>query len=308
MRAWRSAPDSRRRTRSLAGSLIAVTALAGAILAAVPSAATAAVPSAATMPSAAGPQVNVLGADLVNASTGARLWSKDLNVRRPMASITKVMTALVVLQAGNLNRKITVTSAAVQYVQSNGASNAGLIAGDVLTARQLLAAMLLPSGCDAAYLLATSYGPGRGAFVAKMNAAAKKIGLRSTHFAHFDGLPIPTGSATYSTPADLVKLGEQAMSNSVLRSIVALHSYAVAATAQHHHYVWVTTDGLIGTYRGAIGIKTGNTKAAGFCLLFEARRGKRALIGVVLHVNPISSYAELFATSRQVLNWGFSHM
>ncbi|HUZ36971.1 MAG TPA: D-alanyl-D-alanine carboxypeptidase [Streptosporangiaceae bacterium] len=216
--------------------------------------------------------------------------------------------ALVVLQAGNLNRKITVTSAAVQYVQRNGASNAGLIAGDVLTARQLLAAMLLPSGCDAAYLLATSYGPGRGAFVAKMNAAAKKIGLRSTHFAHFDGLPIPTGSATYSTPADLVKLGEQAMSNSVLRSIVALHSYAVAATAQHHHYVWVTTDGLIGTYRGAIGIKTGNTKAAGFCLLFEARRGKRALIGVVLHVNPISSYAELFATSRQVLNWGFSHM
>ena len=82
-----------------------------------------------------------------------------------MGSITKVMTALVVLQAGDLGREITVTKAAVRYAQRDGASSAGLIAGDVLTARQLLEAMLLPSGCDAAYLLANAYGPGVPAFI-----------------------------------------------------------------------------------------------------------------------------------------------
>ena len=91
-----------------------------------------------------------------------------------MGSITKVMTALLVIRAGDLGREIKVTRGAIRYVHKRGASSAGLIAGDVLTARQLLEAMLLPSGCDAAYLLATSYGPGRNAFIAKMNAAARR--------------------------------------------------------------------------------------------------------------------------------------
>ena len=251
------------------------------------------------------PLVHVRGADLADASTGAMLWSKDAGVPRPMGSITKVMTALVVLQTGDLGQQIKVTRGAIRYVRRDGASSAGLIAGDVLTARQLLEAMLLPSGCDAAYLLATAYGPGRQTFVAKMNAMAQAIGLTSAHFTSFDGMPFPTEHSTYSSPADLVRLGEVAMANPVFRRIVAQRRYHLAATPLHHQYRWYTTDGLLGSYRGAIGIKTGDTDAAGNCLLFEARRDGRTLIGVVLHANPSSSFSALFTAARRLLNWGF---
>ena len=251
------------------------------------------------------PRVDVRGAELVNARPGVRLWGKDVSVPRPMGSITKVMTALVVLRAGDLSREIKVTRGAIRYVRKRGASSAGLIAGDVLTARQLMEAMLLPSGCDAAYLLATAYGPGRRTFVRKMNAMAMTMGLTSTHFTSFDGMPYPTEHSTYSTPADLVGLGEQAMRNPLFRRIVAQRSYHLAATALHHRYKWYTTDGLLGSYRGVIGIKTGDTNAAGDCFLFEARRGGHTLIGVVLHAHSAGSSASFFTAARRLLNWGF---
>jgi serine-type D-Ala-D-Ala carboxypeptidase (penicillin-binding protein 5/6) len=254
---------------------------------------------------AAPPAVSLLGGELVNAGTGATLWSDNANVPRPMGSITKVMTALVVLRAGDLRRKITVSKAAVQYVQQDGASSAGLVAGDVLTARQLLAAMLVPSGCDAAYLLATAYGPGRGAFVQKMTAMAKAMGLTETHFSWFDGMPYPNEFSTYSSPADLIRIGEAAMRNPVFRSIVARPSFYVPPTEFHHSYQWYTTNELIGSYPGALGIKTGNTIAAGNCLLFEAERGRVTLIGVVLHANPSGNPGSAFPPAEQLLNWGF---
>ena len=252
--------------------------------------------------------MDVRGADLVDARTGARLWSKDVSVPRPMGSIAKVMTALVVLRAGDLRREIEVTRHAVRYVRRDGASSAGLIAGDVLTARQLLEAMLLPSGCDAAYLLATAYGPGRGAFVQRMNATAQAMGLTSTHFSSFDGMPYPTEHSSYSTPADLVRLGEQAMRYPLFRRIVAQRRYHLAATALHHRYEWYTTDGLLGSDRGVVGIKTGDTNAAGDCFLFEARRAGRVLIGVVLHAGTADSPASFFAAARRLLGWGFQRI
>ncbi len=251
------------------------------------------------------PPVSVRGGELLDATTGAVLWGKDINVGRPMGSITKVMTALLVLKAGDLGREIKVTEAAIRYVNKDGASSAGLIAGDWLTARQLLEAMLLPSGCDAAYLLATSYGPGRTAFVAKMNAMAAAMGLTSTHFSWFDGMPYPTETSTYSSPANLIRLGERAMRNAIFRSIVAQRRYYLPATHLHHSYLWHTTDQLIGSYRGAIGIKTGDTKAAGNCLLFEVRRDGITLIGVVQHANPTSNPNSAFPAAEQLLNWGF---
>ena len=109
-----------------------------------------------------------------------------------MASITKVMTALVVIRAGH-RRRITVQSAVIGYVKKHDASSAAC-AGDALTASQLLAALLLPSGADAAYTLAEAYGPGLSAFIAKMNATAKLFGMTRTHFSNFDGLPYPSGT------------------------------------------------------------------------------------------------------------------
>jgi D-alanyl-D-alanine carboxypeptidase (penicillin-binding protein 5/6) len=253
-----------------------------------------------------GPGVNVSGGELADASTGAQLWSESPDVARPMGSITKVMTALVVLEAGHLDQQITVTKAAVNYVKRDGASSAGLIAGDVLTAQQLLEAMLLPSGCDAAYLLATAYGPGRNVFVAKMNALAARLGMTSTHFTSFDGMPYPTEHSTYSSPADLIRLGEQAMRFALFRQIVAQSQFYLPAGDGHHGYLWLQTNKLIGSYTGALGLKTGDTDAAGNCLLFEARRGSLTLIGVVLHASPTRNPGSAIVAAKRVLNWGFS--
>jgi D-alanyl-D-alanine carboxypeptidase (penicillin-binding protein 5/6) len=211
----------------------------------------------------------------------------------------------VVIQAGNLGRKITVPASAVSYVASHGASSAGLHAGDVLTARLLLDAMLLPSGCDAAYVLATAYGPGRAVFVAKMNAEAGQLGLAKTHFANFDGLPYPTPRATYSTPADLLALGRAAMALAAFRATVDRRAYHLASGNGHHAYTWRNTNLLLGSYAGADGIKTGFTLAAGYCLLFEAQRGTSLLIGVVLHSTATTPGAR-FTDARRMLNWGFS--
>ena len=222
-----------------------------------------------------------------------------------MASITKVMTAFVVIKAGKLNRRITIPSAVVGYVREWDASNAGLRPGDKLTADQLLYGMLLPSGADAAYALAEAYGPGIGAFIAKMNAVARLLGMTRTHFSNFDGLPYPTPYSNYSTAANLLTLGRAAMRSPLFRSIVDRRSYRIAAGSGHHAYFWRNLNPLLGHYPGAIGIKPGYTAAAGQCLLFEATRNGYSLIGVTLD-SPGSIDGVNPADATRILNWAFA--
>jgi D-alanyl-D-alanine carboxypeptidase (penicillin-binding protein 5/6) len=253
----------------------------------------------------AGPAgVHAPGAAVENAATGHLLWSRALDTRRPMGSITKVMTALVVIRAGGLGRELRVPAAAVSYVRGHGGSSAGLYAGDRLTTGQLLEALLLPSGCDAAYVLAAAYGPGLDGFIAKMNALARQMGLGRTHFSNMDGLPWPSGNSTYSTPGDLLAIGRAAMGSAVFRGLVDQRAYRLAAGSGHHAYYWPNSNLLLGSYPGAIGIKTGWTAAAGYCLLFEARRGSRSLIGVVLD-SSATVRSVSFSDAGQILNWGF---
>ena len=254
----------------------------------------------------AGPSgVQAKAAAIAVASTGQVLWSRDLNTELPMASITKVMTALLVIRAGDLDRRITVPFAVVAYVEEHDASAAGLRPGDTLTASQLLEGLLLPSGADAAYTLAEAYGPGLGAFIAKMNATATMLGMTRTHFSNFDGLPYPTGYSTYSTPANLIKLGRVAMTSAVFRSIVAGRTYRIAAGSGHHAYFWQNLNPLLGVYRGAIGIKTGYTPTAGHCLLFEVTRGGRSFIGVNLDSPGVGTTVNR-ADATRMLDWAFS--
>jgi serine-type D-Ala-D-Ala carboxypeptidase (penicillin-binding protein 5/6) len=249
----------------------------------------------------------VTGAALANAATGKVLWSLDLNTERPIGSIVKVMTALVVIQAGDLNQQITVPQSVIAYLDSqNGPSTAGLIVGDRLTALELLEALLLPSGCDAAYTLALAYGPGIDAFIAKMNTEAQRLGLTGTHFSNFDGMPWPSEYSTWSTPANLITLGRYAMSYPVFRAIVGQASYTLPAGDGHHAYSWQNTNPLIGGYPGAAGIKTGDTQAAGNCLLFEATRSGLTLIGVTLGT-PGDDITATGPVATRVLNWGFSN-
>jgi D-alanyl-D-alanine carboxypeptidase (penicillin-binding protein 5/6) len=222
-----------------------------------------------------------------------------------MASITKVMTAYLVLKAGNLNREITVPAAVTGYVRAHDASNAGLRPGDRLTANQLLYALLLPSGADAAYALAQAYGPGLTSFIARMNAMARLLGMTRTHFSNFDGLPYPTSYSNYSTAANLLTLGRAAMLLPAFRSVVDTRSYRLASGSGHHAYLWKNLNALLTRYPGAIGIKPGYTGAAGQCLLFEASRKGHILIGVTLH-SPGSISTINTTDATRILNWAFS--
>jgi len=290
----------------LAGTALAASAALGA---AAPAArATVSSIAAASSASAAGPSgVGAWSAAVENAATGKLLWSRGLNTERPMASITKVMTAYLVIKAGHLDRKITIPAAVTGYVRAHNASSAGLRPGDRLTARQLLYALLLPSGADAAYTLAKAYGPGLSRFVTRMNATARLLGMRRTHFSNFDGLPYPTSYSNYSTAANLLALGRAAMRLPVFRSVVAKRSYGLAAGSGHHAYRWKNLNPLLGRYPGAIGIKPGYTGAAGQCLLFEATRHGHTVIGVTLH-SPGSISSVNPADATRILNWAFSHL
>ena len=249
-------------------------------------------------------KVKAKGAVLADASTGQVLWARQAGTEQPMASVTKVMTALLVLQSGHLGQQIRVPKAAFSYVWKYGGESAALHPGDVLTAQELLEALLLPSGADAAYTLANAYGPGLKAFVARMNATAARMGMKHTHFTSPDGLPYPTERSTYSTPSDLLTLGLAAMRYRAFRSIVDQRLYHLPKGPGHHGYWWDNTDALIGSYRGALGIKDGYTDDAGHCLLFEATRNGRTLIGALLG-SPASGAAAGAQNAARMLNWGF---
>lgn len=249
--------------------------------------------------------VKAKGAVLADAVTGQVLWGRDLNTERPMASVTKVMTALMVLDSGHLDQEIRVPQAAFNYAWKYGGETAALRPGDELTVQDLLEALLLPSGADAAYTLANAYGPGLNAFIARMNVTAARMGMTHTHFTSPDGLPYPTETSTYSTPSDLLTLGLAAMRFPVFRSIVDQQFFHLPKARGHHQYWWDNTNDLIGSYQGATGIKTGYTDDAGHCLLFEAVRNGRALIGVVLD-SPATGAAAGAQDAARMLNWGFS--
>ncbi|MGY2116757.1 D-alanyl-D-alanine carboxypeptidase family protein [Nocardia gipuzkoensis] len=248
--------------------------------------------------------VQASGAALAEGITGTVLWSRQPNTPVPIASIAKVMTALVVINSGDIDRAITVPREIIAYCTEYDGSTAGLAPGEVLTARQLLYAMMLPSGCDAAYTLADAYGPGHDGFIARMNDTARQMGLAGTHFTDPSGLPAPTDHSTYSTPADLVTLGLRAMSTPEFRDIARSKSYHVPAGPGNRAHLWQTTNLLLHDYPGAIGIKTGWTDAAGTCLLFETVRAGIPLIGVVLHSSPNSDVAARDDAER-MLNWAY---
>ncbi|MFB4423311.1 D-alanyl-D-alanine carboxypeptidase family protein [Streptomyces sp. QL37] len=261
-----------------------VTLTAGAVLVGSAFASTA---QAAAPPT---PTIAAKGGFVMNSGTAKTLYGKAADTRRSTGSTTKVMTAKVVLAQKNLNldSKVTVQKAYSDYIVKNTASSARLIVGDKVTVRQLLYGLMLPSGCDAAYALADKFGSGstRAArvksFIGKMNASAKSLGLKNTHFDSFDG--IGSGS-NYSTPRDLTKIAASAMKNSTFRAIVKTKSTKQKVTTKsggYRYMSWSNTNPLLGGYSGAIGVKTGSGPSAKYCLVFAATRNGKTVIGTVL--------------------------
>ncbi|WP_353941024.1 serine hydrolase [Streptomyces sp. HUAS MG91] len=259
------------------------------------------------------PDTALTNAYLLDARDGSQereMWAgaqADQSVS--MASTTKIMTALVVLRHPEwLDRQITVKQEYRDYVQENGASTADLQTGDMLTARQLLHAMLIPSGGDAAMALADAFGTGDtmdariADFESRMNAEAGQLGMTGTHFDSFDGI---SHGDNRSTARDLAKLGQRAMLQPVFADIVKTKKFeteAPAANGRTRYYTWVTTNDLLSSYDGALGIKTGSGSEAGYSLVFAAKRDNRTLVGAI-----VGADKEVFADATKILDWGFAH-
>ncbi|MFF2850121.1 D-alanyl-D-alanine carboxypeptidase family protein [Streptomyces sp. NPDC058001] len=256
------------------------------------------------------PTIVAKGGYVMNNGTGSSLFTKAADTRRSTGSTTKIMTAKVVLsQPGlNLDSKVTIQKAYSDYIVAKGASSARLIVGDKVTVRQLLYGLMLPSGCDAAYALADKFGSGttRAArvksFIGKMNAAAKNLGLKNTNFDSFDG--IGNGS-NYSTPRDLTKIASSAMKNSTFRSVVKTTTTKQKVTTKsggYRYMNWTNTNKLLGTYSGAIGVKTGSGPEAKYCLVFAATRNGKTVIGTVL---ASTSETNRTADAKKLMDYGF---
>lgn len=257
---------------------------------------------------AAGPSgIKAKGAFLLDAGANRALWGKGADIRRQMASTTKVMTAALVASlsaAGgkSLDARVTVKQSYRDYVTRWGASTADLRTGDMLTARQLLYALLLPSGCDAAYALADTFGSGStmaartGNFIAKMNKKAAQLGMSNTRFDSFDGIS-KTGK-NYSTPRDMARLGRYAMGSRNIRAVVKTTKGVQKAT-NGRTYTWYNTNKMLGSYRGITGVKTGTGSSAGPCLVFSATRNGRTVVGAIL--NSSNRYPD----AAKMLDWAF---
>ncbi|WP_405085063.1 D-alanyl-D-alanine carboxypeptidase family protein [Microbispora sp. NBC_01389] len=248
----------------------------------------------AAFPAYAAPHAYGRAVYLFDATTGRELLDKNAGERMPVASLTKIMTAYVVLREANLSDQVTIKREDVSYAGDNDGTAADLDAGDSLPVGELLYALLLPSGADAAHALARAYGPGVAGFVAKMNAAAKSLGLNDTHYVNADGLPTRGGDG-YSTARDQARLAAIALRDPIFTKITSTRHHST----DDGRYDWSNTNHMLGL-PGAIGVKTGFTNAAGFCLAFAADRHDHRLVGVILGEDDSS---RRWDTAGSLLDW-----
>lgn len=252
-------------------------------------------------PLPASPPIHAAAAFLINPDTGAVYLASNADTPLAMASTTKIMTAVVALSVGRLDMHITVHNDAIGLADGL-ASSAALEAGETLTLSDLLYALLLPSGDDAAVAIADGVAGSQGRFVALMNAESALLGLWHTHYNDVHGLDIPDH---YTTARDLARLAAFAMRSPTFSHIVATAEYSVPETVDHHQHTWLTTNELLTdqAYPGVTGVKTGFTGNAGRCLVFTAARPYGHLLGVLLN-EPDNSTR--FADAKTLLDWGFS--
>jgi D-alanyl-D-alanine carboxypeptidase (penicillin-binding protein 5/6) len=215
--------------------------------------------------------VPVRGSFALATSLSGTVASRAATLVRPIGSVAKAMTALVVLAArpvvpGAPGPPVTMTSADVLlYRQAvvEGGSNIPVHAGEVLTERELLLALLLPSADNIAETLALWVSGTRAVFIARLNATAAAMGMHQTHFADPSGL----GIGTVSTANDLILLARAVTTNPALANLVAVRQATLPDRTTLRNL-----DILLGTQPGWLGIKTGWTGSAGGCLLFAATR------------------------------------
>ena len=216
------------------------------------------------------------GAVLINGDTGEIIYEQNAETRLPMASTTKIMTALLLCENGDLEKEITVTA---EMLRVEG-SSMGLLAGDKVTLHDLLYGMMLASGNDAANVTAYVLGGTVKGFVKMMNDKAAELGLKNTHFDTPSGLD---GETHYTTPYDLAMLARFALQNEDFAKAVGSKSATLNYGNPPYRRTLTNHNRLLKTFDGAIGVKTGFTKKSGRCLVSAAKRDGKYVIAVTLN-------------------------
>ena len=245
-------------------------------------------------------EVDVPGAYLMEASTGTVLYSKNEYAAASPASVTKVMTLLLVCEALDdgvilLEDNVTISS----YAASMGGSQVFLEEGERMSVEELIKCTVIASANDAAVALAELVAGNEDTFVKKMNERARSLGLKNTAFENVTGLD-DTTTDHYSCPADIAKMSAELLKYDVILKYSSLWQ----DTIRNGEFTLTNTNRLVRYYEGCNGLKTGSTDKAGFCISATAKRGNMQLIAVIMGADTRDDRNN---AARALLDYGFSN-
>lgn len=233
---------------------------------------------------------------LMERETGTVLYEQNAHEALEPASVTKVMTMLLVAEAidqGNLSLEDKVTTSA--YAASMGGSQVFLEEGEQMTVHEMLKAVAVASGNDAAVALAEHLKGSEQAFVERMNQRAQELGMEDTHFCNCTGLP---AQGHVTSAYDIAIMSRELLSHDLIRDYTGIWM----DTLRGGQFQLANTNKLIYYYEGATGLKTGSTQGAGFCISASACRDGMELIAVILGSETSS---DRFESAKTLLNYGF---
>ncbi|NLO24790.1 MAG: D-alanyl-D-alanine carboxypeptidase [Clostridiales bacterium] len=235
---------------------------------------------------------NSRAAALIDVESGRILYQKDIKARLPMASTTKIMTAITAIEEGALEDTVTASLRA----QNTGGSSIYLQSGEKLTLEELLYGLMLQSGNDAAVAIAEHIGRDCEGFASMMNRKAADIGAINSNFANPHGLD---AEGHYTTAEDLAKITAHALRNPVFARIVATKQKKIPWWGRDYSRVLNNKNKILWQLEGGDGVKTGFTNKAGRCLVASATREDWQLASVVLNCGP------MWEESKALLEYGF---
>lgn len=210
-------------------------------------------------------------------NSGRTLYERDAKKRMPMASLTKIMTAIIALENKKPDDRYIVNSSAIV-----GENSMGVSAGEIFTLEDLLYGLILPSGNDAAEVLAGNYPGGRGAFITAMNNKAKALGLTDTNFTNPTGLQ--GDGEQYTTAYDLLVMTRYAIENfPQFIQVTSTYEYYIPPTQEHKEFYLYNETNLLTSYEGVKGVKLGYTPEAGLCLVTYIEYDGHKVLGVLLN-------------------------
>ena len=239
--------------------------------------------------------VSAASAIVIEAESGQVVYQKDATTRRPMASTTKIMTALIAIEKADLSAVVTIPKEAIGVE----GSSVYLTLGEKMTMEDLLYALMLASANDAATAIAVLVSGSVEAFAEEMNRKAKELGLEDTSFDNPHGLD---SENHYTTAYDLARLTAYALKNPTFRTIVSTQKTTIPFRSEEGRRYLQNHNRLLRSYEGCIGVKTGYTKRCGRCLVSAAEREGLTLVAVTLNA------PDDWNDHRLMLDYGFSQL